>query len=80
MNYLTVADLVRYATEQARIERIDYFDPRYARQDEIRAWQTDCRRRSAARRKVFTDWCGLIERLAAPVSIGALVLSQWNGF
>jgi ATP-dependent DNA helicase RecQ len=38
---LTVSDLLAYASQQARIEAVDYFDPRYPRPDEISAWRRD---------------------------------------
>ena len=57
----TIQDLLRYAKAQARIERIDYFDPRCPRQDEIKAWQRDCRLRDAARRDVFRQWPGRVK-------------------
>lgn len=50
---LTVSDLLAFAASEARIERIDYFDPHYPRAEEVRAWQTDCRRRSAQRLRVM---------------------------
>lgn len=53
---LTLNDLIAYATQQARIQQIDYFDPRYARPDEVSAWRADCRHRSNDRRNVFRGW------------------------
>lgn len=52
----TTQDLLRFATQQARIEQIDYFDPRYPRADEIAAWRKDRRTRDNARRAVFKQW------------------------
>lgn len=52
----TTQDLLRFATTQARIEQIDYFDPRYPRADEIAAWRKDRRTRDNARRAVFKQW------------------------
>ena len=49
----TVSDLLEYARRQARIESCDYFHPRYARQDEIRAWRNDRSHRDRDRRQVF---------------------------
>lgn len=53
---LTTQDLIRYASEQARIEQIDYFDPRCPRTDEVRAWRSDCNHRSRTRAAVFKQW------------------------
>jgi hypothetical protein len=50
---LTVADLWHYAAGLATISRIDYFDPRYARADEVAAWGRDVARRNSARRRIL---------------------------
>ena len=52
----TNADLMEYARKQARIDSIDYFHPRYARADEVRAWRRDRARRDAARRRILHDF------------------------
>ena len=49
----TVIHLLEYARQQARIEARDYFDPRYARPDEVRAWRHDRGHRDRDRRRVF---------------------------
>jgi hypothetical protein len=50
---LTVADLFAYAKSQAAISASDYFDPRYARADEMAAWGRDTARRNSARRRIL---------------------------
>ena len=50
---LTVADLWHYAAGQATISRTDYFDPRYARLEEVAAWGRDVARRNSARRRIL---------------------------
>jgi hypothetical protein len=50
---LTTLHLLEFARKQARIEACDYFDPRYARPDEVRAWRNDRGRRDRDRRRVF---------------------------
>jgi hypothetical protein len=67
----TISDLLTFAAEQARIERIDYFDPRSARADEIRAWRTDCARRSRYRRAVVRDWAGRLYEKSKPLQPGS---------
>ena len=49
----TVTQLLEYARQQARIEARDYFDPRYAQPDEVRAWRNDRGHRDRDRRRVF---------------------------
>ena len=49
----TVIHLLEFARQQARIEACDYFDPRYARPDEVRAWRNDRGHRDRDRRRVF---------------------------
>jgi hypothetical protein len=56
----TIQDLLRFAQKQARIDQIDYFDPRCPRPDEIKAWRHDCYLRSAARRDLFRQWPGRV--------------------
>jgi hypothetical protein len=52
----TVIHLLEFARHQARIEARDYFDPRYPRPDEIRAWRNDRGHRDRDRRLVFQRW------------------------
>lgn len=54
----TLADLMQYAREQARIEACDYFHPRYARADEVQAWRRDRSRRDSARRRILRKYPG----------------------
>ncbi len=69
MAALTIADLMRYAREQARIEAKDYFDPRYARADEVQAWHSDRSRRDSARRQILQRYPGRL-RSAEPLQPG----------
>lgn len=74
MAHLTAADLMAYAKQQARIQAIDYFDPRYPRPDEISAWRRDCRLRDQARRRILNDYPGRLR------SSDALIPgSYWGG-
>ena len=63
----TVSDLLAYARQQARIESRDYFLPRYARADEVRAWHNDRSHRDRDRRRVFRTYPGRIASDAALV-------------
>jgi hypothetical protein len=69
---LTISDLLAYASQQARIEAIDYFDPRYPRPDEVRAWRNDRGHRDRDRRRVFRTFPGRIrsDALLIPGSYG----------
>lgn len=60
MTYLS--DLLAYARSQARIERIDYFDPRCARADEVSAWRSDLRERDRMRQKLLRAFPGRLSR------------------
>jgi hypothetical protein len=68
---LTVSDLLAYASLQARIERIDYFDPRYPRPDEVSAWRQDRSYRDRDRRRVFRSVCGRIRSGIEPLVAGS---------
>lgn len=57
---LTISDLLTYASKQARIEAVDYFDPRYPRPDEVSAWRRDRGYRDRDRRRVFRSFPGRI--------------------
>jgi hypothetical protein len=65
-----ISDLLAYASQQARIEARDYFHPRYARPDEIRAWRNDRGHRDRDRRRVFRTFPGRI-RSDAPLIPGS---------
>lgn len=67
---LTVSDLLAYASQQARIEAIDYFHPQHARTDEVRAWRNDRGHRDRDRRRVFRTFPGRI-RSDAPLIPGS---------
>jgi len=57
----TIADLLRFARSQAVIRSNNYFEPSYARPEEVAEWQSDKRRRDAARRKVLRTFPGRIQ-------------------
>jgi len=63
----TVSDLLEYARQQARIESRDYFDRRYTRPSEVRAWRNDRGHRDRDRRRVFRTYPGRISLNAALV-------------
>jgi len=67
----TISDLLAYASQQARIEAVDYFDPRYPRPDEVSAWRRDRAYRDRDRRRVFRSFCGRIRSGAEPLVIGS---------
>ena len=54
----TIADLMQFAREQARIEAKDYFHPCYARADEVQAWRRDRSRRDRVRRQILRNYPG----------------------
>ena len=58
---ITVSDLIAYASAQARIEARDYFDARYARLDEVRAWRNDRSHRDRDRRRVFRTFANRLK-------------------
>ena len=68
---LTVSDLLAYASQQARIEAVDYFDPRYPRPDEVSAWRRDRGHRDRDRRRVFRSFCGRIRSGTEPLVAGS---------
>lgn len=67
---LTISDLLAYASQQARIQAIDYFHPRYARADEVRAWRNDRGHRDRDRRRVLRTFPGRV-RSNAPLIPGS---------
>lgn len=69
---LRIADLLAYAGQQARIESRDYFEPGYARADEVRAWRRDKARRDRDRRRVLLSYPGRIR------SNGVLVAGSYG--
>ena len=54
----TVQDLLAYASKHATISQTDYFHPRYARPDEVRAWRNDKSKRNRQRLAVLRNWPG----------------------
>jgi hypothetical protein len=54
----TIQDLLAYASRHATIRQQDYFDPRYARADEVRAWRNDKNKRDRQRLAVLRSWPG----------------------
>lgn len=66
----TISDLLAYASQQARIEAVDYFHPRYARPDEIRVWRNDRYLRDRDRRRVYCAFAGRV-RSAEPLRPGS---------
>ena len=68
---LTISDLLAYASQQARIEAVDYFHPRYACPDEIRAWRNDRGHRDRDRRRVFRSFPGRIRSGSEPLVAGS---------
>jgi hypothetical protein len=69
MAALTIADLMQYAREQARIEACNYFHPRYARAEEVAAWRRDRSRRDSARRQILRKYPGRL-RSGEPLQPG----------
>ena len=58
---ITIPDLIAYASAQARIEARHYFDPRYARPDEVRAWRNDRGYRDRDRDRVFRTFANRLK-------------------
>ena len=58
---ITLSDLIAYASAQARIEARHYFDPRYARPDEVRAWRNDRGHRDRDRCRVFRTFANRLK-------------------
>jgi hypothetical protein len=75
-----LSDLLTFAKEQARIERIDYFDPRYPRADEIKAWQHDKNCRDYERKCLFRKFPARLKNAhnekLVPGSYGRLKISE----
>jgi hypothetical protein len=60
----SLASLLAFCESQARIERIDYFDPRFPRPDEVQAWRNDCAKRTRARKLCFAAFPGRLKSAA----------------
>lgn len=71
---LTAADLMHYARRLARIQAIDYFEPGYARIDEVRAWRADKAHRDRDRARILRDFPGRVHS-SAPLIPGR----YWGG-
>jgi len=56
----TLATLLKYCTRQAKINKEDYFDPRYAKQEEIALYHKECRIRTKQRAACFTTFAARI--------------------
>jgi hypothetical protein len=54
----SLSDLLSFVKTHARIDSCDYFDARYARADEIQAWNQDKYRRNKQRRECFNRFPG----------------------
>lgn len=72
----TLADLMKYAKDLARIEACDYFDtdPRFVRKEEIKWWRKDRKTRDKSRADLFVKFSG---RLFAPEKEN-LVVGNYN--
>jgi hypothetical protein len=76
----SLASLLAFCKSQARIESCDYFDPRFARPDEVAAWQSDKSRRDRQRKACFRLFPGRLRSAASepliPGSYGRLSISE----
>ena len=79
MSDFTVDDLFSFCRSQARISASDFFDPRYAMPEEVKAWQTEISRRNAARRKAKRRFGAFASSKLSFVKVGRLSLSA-DGF
>ena len=61
----SLASLLAFCENQARIERIDYLDPRFSRPDEVQAWRGDCAKRTKARKLCFAAFPGRLKSAAS---------------
>jgi hypothetical protein len=76
----TLSDLLAFCKAQARISASDYFDPRFARPDEVAAWQSDKSRRDRQRKACFRLFPGRLRSAASeplvPGTYGRLSISE----
>jgi len=79
MSDFTVEDLFNFCRSQARISASDFFDARYARPGEVKAWQTEISRRNAARKKAKKRFGCFANSKLSFVKVGRLSLSA-DGF
>lgn len=79
MSDFTVDDLFSFCRSQARISASDFFDARYARPEEVKAWKTEISRRNAARRKAKKRFDAFSASKLSLMKVGRLSLSA-DGF
>lgn len=79
MSVFTVGDLFSFCRSQARISASDFFDPRYARPEEVKAWQIEVSRRNAARKKAKKRFGAFANSKLSFMKVGRLSLSV-DGF
>jgi hypothetical protein len=65
----SLASLLSFCKSQARIESRDYFQPGFARPDEVSAWRSDCAKRDHARRLCFQAFPGRLKSAASEALI-----------
>jgi hypothetical protein len=80
----TLSALVGYCKKQARVSSRDYFQPGYAKVDEIAAWRSDCARRNAQRKaclNLFADrFANAQDEPLVPGSYGRLSIFEDGSF
>jgi hypothetical protein len=57
--------LLAFCKSQARIESQNYFEPSFARPDEVAAWRSDCAKRNRARKLCFQAFPGRLKSAAS---------------
>jgi hypothetical protein len=65
----SLASLLSFCKSQARIESCKYFQPGFARPDEVAAWRSDCAKRDHARRLCFQAFPGRLKSAASEALI-----------
>lgn len=66
----SLSSLLSFCKSQARIEAIDFFDPRFPRAEEVKAWQAEKRRRDRARKACFLAFPGRLSSATESVVPG----------
>jgi hypothetical protein len=61
----SLASLLAFCKSQARIESRNYFQPGFARPDEVSAWRSDCVKRDRARKLCFQAFPGRLKSAAS---------------
>lgn len=79
MSDFTVSDLFNFCKSQARISASDFFDPRYAREEEVKAWKLEISRRDDARKKLKKRFGCFKTSKLSPMKVGRLSLGS-EGF